>query len=380
MKRIIRLFVFLSFFQMQAQTTNAPEQKTQFYTKISDIKQKLVDSERFYAKLEKSIHRWPQITCLSSIFKKGDKDPIISTIRKQLILLKIIKNTPEPDNEFFDDTLEIGIKSFQKSHSLNSDGVIGLQTCNQLNITPATRIKAIQQSLQQFDTENPNWGKRYIMVNLPTFDLFAVNNDAIELAQSVIVGSKKRPTPISQYPIQSVVINPSWGVPTSIFIKDKLSKVKEDPEYLERGDYSIYDLNNDPIQAEDVNWDYVSLDYFPYQVRQSPGKKNALGSIKFNLENDQLIYMHGTPETRLFDKEQRGLSSGCIRVFDPISLAVWVLQSDHLTHKRITEKIDTGDTMTLAVKTPVSVFTTNIPVWVSQMGGIQFGLLGESPS
>ncbi|MES2252187.1 MAG: L,D-transpeptidase family protein [Pseudomonadota bacterium] len=345
-----------------------------FHIKVTEIKQKLTDSIHFYKHLEKSVRKWPQFTCLKSAFKKGDKDPIVGIVRKQLILLKIMKNKSVPDEDLFDEILEKGVQHFQKSHSLDSDGVIGLQTCHQLNMPPSVRINAIKQSLVQFDELKSQWGSRYIIVNLPTFDLLAINDDKIELAQPVIIGSKSRPTPISIYPIQSIVLNPSWRVPVSIFVKDKLSKVLEDPNYLDRGNYLVYDANGDLLESSNINWEDVSLTYFPYKVRQQPGKKNALGAVKFNLENDQSIYMHGTPETSLFNKGFRALSSGCIRVADPISLAVWVLGVETMNRETLQEKIDTQETMTLRIKTPVSVFTTNIPVWVNPNGAIQFGI------
>ena len=378
MKFTFSVCFFFYSFGINASTLEKPENPNfEFQIKISDIKQKLINSDNFYKKLTKTVRHWPQFTCLKSTFRKGDKDPVISSIRKQLILLKIIENKIVTDEYLFDDDIEAGIKAFQKSHSLDYDGVVGQQTCIQLNTPPHVRTKAIQQSLIQFDELKPQWGTRYIIVNLPTFDLLAINNDKIELAQSVIVGSKSRPTPISVYPIQSIVLNPSWRVPVSIFVKDKLSKVLADPEYLERGQYLVYDANGDLIESSHINWEDVSLTYFPYKVRQQPGKKNALGAVKFNLQNDQSIYMHGTPDTLLFNKSIRALSSGCIRVADPVSLALWVLNSDKMNHELLQDKIDSQETVTLSVKTPVSVFTTNIPVWINPNGAIQFGISNE---
>lgn len=375
MKFLFALCLLFYSFYAYALTIEKPTKPiSQFQIKISDIRQKLIKSEIFYKELTKSIRHWPQFTCLNAAFKKGDKDPAISVVRKQLILLKIIRNKPIADEYLFDEALEAGIQTFQKSHSLDCDGIIGQQTCLQLNTSPNVRTKAIQQSIMQFDTLKPHWGERYIIVNLPTFDLLAVNNDQIELAQPVIVGSKSRPTPISQHPIQSIVLNPSWRVPVSIFVKDKLSKVLADPEYLDRGDYLVYDSDGELLESNNVHWEDVSLTYFPYKVRQQPGKKNALGAVKFNLQNDQSIYMHGTPDISLFNKGSRALSSGCIRVSDPVSLALWVLNSEKMNEEILQEKIDSEETVTLSIKAPVSVFTTNIPVWINTNGAIQFGI------
>lgn len=370
---LILCIIFYSFCKHASATEKATNKNTQHYLKISDIRQKLLHSEIFYTKLTKHVRRWPQFTCLNTAFKTGDKDPVIGVIRKQLTLLKIIPGQSSADPEVFDQALETGIKAFQRRHSLDCDGIIGQQTCIQLNVTPHARVKSIQHSITQFDTLKPQWGNRYILVNLPTFTLLAVHSDQIEITQPVIVGSKNRPTPISTYPVQSIVLNPTWRVPVSIFVKDKLSKVLADPTYLDRGDYLVYDSNGELLDSNNIDWEDVSLTYFPYKVRQQPGKKNALGTVKFNLQNDQQIYMHGTPDTSLFNKSFRALSSGCIRVSDPISLALWVLNSEKTNKEHLQEKIDSEETVTLSIKTPVSVFTTNIPVWVNESGVIQFG-------
>lgn len=346
-----------------------------FLMKLSHIQKKLKDSINFYTKISTSIPRWPQFSCLNTSFKKGNKDPVIQVIRRQLILLKILKIDKSVDEEFFDEHLELAIQSFQQSHSLDSDGIVGQQTCRQLNMTPEKRILSIKKTIEQINQCKGEWGIRYILVNIPTYNLFGVNDESIEHIQPVIVGSKTRPTPLQKFPIQNIILNPSWRVPISIFIKDKLEKVLVDPEYLGRGEYSIYDSDGEVIEAHQVNWKDLSLNYFPYIIRQKPGKKNALGVLKFNLENDEAIYMHGTPDVDLFKREARALSSGCIRVKDPVALAVWVLNPQNISHEYLQSNLDTGETITIPVKTKIAVFTTNFPVWIDEKGTLKFGVI-----
>ena len=54
---------------------------------------------------------------------------------------------------------------------------------------------------------------------------------------------------------------------------------------------------------------------------QPPGPRNALGKIKFNLDNDQAIYLHDTNAKSAFTRDDRALSHGCIRVKDIDQLA-----------------------------------------------------------
>ncbi len=50
---------------------------------------------------------------------------------------------------------------------------------------------------------------------------------------------------------------------------------------------------------------------------QPPGAANALGRIKFNFPNKFQVYLHDTPEKRLFAADKRAFSHGCMRVEEP---------------------------------------------------------------
>ena len=63
------------------------------------------------------------------------------------------------------------------------------------------------------------------------------------------------------------------------------------------------------------------------RLRQRPGDDNALGSIKFMLPNPYNVYLHSTPAQYLFKESRRAYSHGCIRVSDPVALAVHVLRN-----------------------------------------------------
>jgi hypothetical protein len=52
-------------------------------------------------------------------------------------------------------------------------------------------------------------------------------------------------------------------------------------------------------------------------VTQPPGAGNALGRIKFNFPNKFSVYLHDTPDKRLFANDKRAFSHGCMRVENP---------------------------------------------------------------
>jgi len=136
----------------------------------------------------------------------------------------------------------------------------------------------------------------YLYVNVPSYKLRVVQ-DGLQLSSyDVIVGAKDTPTPQMVSPTGSFVVNPSWYVPVSIARKSGLR--------AGRGGFVARRLADGSVT-----------------VMQPPGPRNALGRIKFNLDNDQAIYLHDTNAKSAFGRHERALSHGCVRVKDIDQLA-----------------------------------------------------------
>src|SRR5690606_2253465 len=64
------------------------------------------------------------------------------------------------------------------------------------------------------------------------------------------------------------------------------------------------------------------------RVRQRPGNNNSLGLVKFMFPNSNNIYLHDTPAKSLFQKDDRALSHGCVRVEKARELAIKLLEDE----------------------------------------------------
>jgi murein L,D-transpeptidase YcbB/YkuD len=143
--------------------------------------------------------------------------------------------------------------------------------------------------------------ENYLYVNVPSYRL-RVFQDGVQLsAYDVVVGAKGTPTPQMVTPTGSLVVNPAWYVPASIVRKSG----------LRAGRGGFVGRRN-----ADGSWTVV----------QPPGPHNALGRIKFNLDNDQAIYMHDTNAKSAFNRDDRALSHGCVRVKDIDQLATELME------------------------------------------------------
>lgn len=130
----------------------------------------------------------------------------------------------------------------------------------------------------------PSVGKA-ILVNIPSYEVIAFEDGEPVIRSRAIVGRDVRGdrTPTIDTVTSVVRYRPTWR-PT--------------PMMIARGTY------------EDKVW--------------PPGPRNPLGLLAIRLEPGLLIYLHGTNNPRLFEKDSRALSSGCIRVEKWAELAAWV--------------------------------------------------------
>ena len=67
----------------------------------------------------------------------------------------------------------------------------------------------------------------------------------------------------------------------------------------------------------------LTPDYF---VVQEGGEGNSLGRIVFRFNNNFSIFIHDTSSKWAFERGNRGVSHGCIRVQKPFELAVFLLK------------------------------------------------------
>jgi murein L,D-transpeptidase YcbB/YkuD len=159
-------------------------------------------------------------------------------------------------------------------------------------------------------------------------------------------------------------------------VEDILPAVQKDAAYLtKRGIrvFSTWQTDAPEIDPTTVNWQKYHADRFPFTLRQDPGPGNALGRIKFMFPNQLAVYLHDTPDPKIFNRVQRDISSGCIRVEAPLALADFLMDGDkHWTVKRLSELIETGETMTIQLGHSVPVHLLYMTAWADKWGTLQF--------
>ena len=222
----------------------------------------------------------------------------------------------------YDDILVSAMQKFQMHHGLNPDGIIGRRAQAVLAISAEQRLEQVMHTLRNLQGVKEEFEDKFILVNLPAYQLYAVDSGKPTLNMRVIIGNKEHPTPVFDSVVTDVLFNPSWHVPKSIVENELIPKLAQDPDYFERSNFVITDDDGNQLDAQTVSVDQ------PLHFRQRSGDKNALGKIKFNLKNSDAIYLHFTASPKLFEKEYRALSHGCVRVENPRALAYFVMEDN----------------------------------------------------
>jgi L,D-transpeptidase YcbB len=199
-----------------------------------------------------------------------------------------------------------------------------------------------------------------VVINVPEFVLrgYEVRDGRIELRRTmkVIVGQAARTrTPLFDEDMRFIEFQPYWNVPYSIARNELVPRLRRDPAYWTREGFEFVDGAGGVRTALSG----AALDALlagSLRIRQRPGPRNALGDIEFVFPNREHIYLHHTPSVRLFERERRDFSHGCIRVEQPVALATFVLQDmPGWTEQRVREAMGGGKSFTLTLARPVPV-------------------------
>lgn len=302
----------------------------------------------------------------------GTHNTAIPRIRRRLIALGDLSTELNSTSDFYDQALKDAVIRFQWRHGLKPDGKIGKKTIAALNVSPRKRLHQLKLNMRRWASIPEGIGKRYIHVNIPSYELNLVEDGAKVMKMRVIVGKPKRPTPILYSKVQTLVFNPKWNVPYNIAKKDIIPKVIEDPNYLAENNISVYSSwkkNAYRIDPKKIDWVRAQKEGFRYRLSQSPGDFNALGRVKFIFLNDHDVYMHDTPQRGLFQKIQRAFSSGCIRLEKPFQLVEYFIQNDEkLEHEQVYDYLSKRKIKYVRIRNPIPLYITYITAWVDRQG------------
>ncbi|ASP32747.1 murein L,D-transpeptidase [Labrenzia sp. VG12] len=274
------------------------------------------------------------------------------------------------DGEVYTPELVALVKSFQKEAKLTPDGIVGKNTIKAMvGETNAAKIAKVELAMERSRWIPEELGERKVFINQAAFTATYSAPGEDPLQMRVVVGKKSNQTNFFYDKIEIVEYNPYWGVPYSIIVNEMLPKLAQDPSYLDRAGYEVSTPGGRKVSSASVNWYAVASKQQSINVRQYPGRSNALGEVKILFPNKHHIYMHDTPAKSLFKKDVRAFSHGCVRLHDPKAMAAAVLGK---SKDYVTSRIAAGQNEQEKVTGDIPVYVSYFTAWPDLDGSIAF--------
>ncbi|MBV8792354.1 MAG: L,D-transpeptidase family protein [Pseudolabrys sp.] len=230
--------------------------------------------------------------------KPGMKDPRVPMLRTKLGV-----NAPsgKSGDLVYDKALAEAVNRVQAKNDIRGKGILDNRVVGLINGPSVSQQQtAVEANMERWRWLPRDLGRTYVMVNVPDYTLKVVKDNEIVWRTKIVSGKPTNQTPLLTANMQTIVVNPSWYVPQSIIQNELLPQYEKDPQIFDR-------MGLEVRRGPDGNINVV----------QPPGAANALGRIKFNFPNKFQVYLHDTPEKKLFSYEKRAFSHGCMRVEDP---------------------------------------------------------------
>jgi L,D-transpeptidase YcbB len=293
---------------------------------------------------------WPTLTATG--LKKGSSSAEVTTLKKRLQATG--DYTAADTTALFNDSLVAAIKDVQYRFGLSPTGKITDSLLNELNVPAEQRLEQIILNINRSKWMKSTSDSIRIEVNIPAQMLYAYKGSSRVLQMPVIVGEEGTSTTMFSGRISEVVFNPSWKLPESIVRNEIVPAMRKDPDYLKK---------KNMVRTG-------GTDSLP-EIKQLPGKDNALGRVKFLFPNSFDIYLHDTPDKSLFAKKDRRLSHGCIRVASAPQLAEFILQGAWNKDK-VNTAMKGEKEQSVKVNNPVAVNISYLTTWVDEKGKLSF--------
>ena len=317
---------------------------------------------------------WPHVPP-GRMMREGDDDDRVSILRRRLQLSGDLPTRATPYNsDSFDSELAEAVAHFQRRHGLRVTGRVERSTYPALNVTAEERLAQLRLNLGRVrelmaqPTED-----RYVLVNIPAFQLEAVEKYEVQQRHRVIVGRTQRQSPSINATIRALNFFPYWRVPDSVAHLDLIPRLVKEPDYLATEKIRV--LNGvDGVEVDPMTVSWGSPEALKLKFRQDPGPQNALGLVRIDMPNQEAVYMHDTPMKELFSQRSRAFSAGCVRVENVFDLVDWIARYEPGWEQpgRAQAVAAAGQAVDVNLTRPIPVHFVYITAWAERDGEVQF--------
>ena len=279
--------------------------------------------------------------------------------------------TTNTDPRVVDEPLVEAIARFQREHGLKADGVAGRGTLAALNATQADRRSQLLVNLERqrwIGAHLASMGNEYLLVDIAGAITTYVRDGNTAWEGRSAIGRPARATPQVRSVITHFDVNPTWTIPPTILRQDKLPIIRRDPGYLARNRMRVFNSAGQQVSPGAVNWNNPGS----YSIRQDAGPGNALGRVILRFPNPFAVFLHDTPSQGVFARDNRSVSSGCVRVEGAPSLVEELLVQGGMAREKVQAALAGKRTQRLNLANPVPLLMAYWTADVSPSGRIDY--------
>ena len=299
--------------------------------------------------------------------KQGMSHEAVAILRE-----KLGAPATDGDSTYFDGALAEAVTAYQQSHGLKADGIVSGKTRNLLNGNKASSGGNASADRLMINMERLRWmpqdmGESYVLVNIPSYYVKMYRGSEEIYASKAVVGQRDRQTPAFTDKLRHIVMSPTWTVPPTIMKKDKINKLRSNPGAFDGSFEAV--VGGRVVRPSAVDWSAPGAT--GYRLRQKPGARNALGRVKFLFPNKHAIYLHDTPSKSLFGRNDRALSSGCVRLQKPEEFANILLKNTNWSSERIKKAMNQEKEQWVNTPEQTPIYLVYWTTWSDPDGKIQ---------
>lgn len=275
-----------------------------------------------------------------TLLKVGERHRIIPLIAGRLMQTGELKQQVSGDT--LTSVLLEAVNEFRLTNRLSTDNSIGTYTIRYLNRPLAYYKDHLLINLERARWQyKPEKGSKYVIGNIAAFMLQAFNEEVDSILEMrICCGSVRNKTPLLYSKIYYMELNPYWNVPQNIIRKEIIPSYRRDTTYFTRNRMKVYDKNGNRVNPHDVKWAKYTAGV-PFTVKQDNKEGNSLGRIIFRFPNPYAVYLHDTPSRWAFNRSNRAVSHGCVRLERALDFAFFLLEKpDELLEDRIRIAMD----------------------------------------
>jgi murein L,D-transpeptidase YcbB/YkuD len=338
------------------------------YKKLSRELQNLAEDLSKNPDVAERVAKYP------GLIRPGSKNQAILAIRAKLG----VPVSPGGQSDVYDENLQRAVMEFQRRHGLTPDGLIGQRSFNALYQTRTQKLVKLIANLERRRWVHRPLPSTYIEVNVPRMKLKAIESNRTIFEMPVVVGRAKRPTTSFIDDIVGIRFNPLWYVPDTIKKEDFLPSLQKDPLSLNKKGIQFRVKTEEgfkKVEPTEIDWQAINEENLKdIQMFQDSGDDNALGVIRVLMPNQYDIYLHDTNDPALFAKDDRALSSGCVRVAEPRKIANFILaKNTGWNEERLESILAKQKLYEVKSDTPMPVYIVYFTAWTDDNGEVIIG-------